>query len=111
MLTVIAAAALAFGSPSPETLSAERLIARSISEALAFQRACPVVVLDQGFVATVLAKAGVRIAPLMPDIDRQRPYHQLSIAPLETITACRLARRLFGPDGTRAAGFLSDRER
>lgn len=81
----------------------------SISEAIALQSACPALTLDSGVIATALAKSGISFAPLMPDIKAQQPYHTMALSLLGVSKACQLALSLYGPNGSRAAGFLAQR--
>lgn len=95
-------------APGAAPHQADDLI-RSFGEAVAFQKACPTVVVDQGYVARTLAKAGIRLAPLIPSIQSRQPYHDMALANLDLVSACKLARLLYGESGLRAAGFLTDR--
>lgn len=103
------AAALALASQSGMSADGSGATVRALGEALAFQKACPAMVLDRDFVAATLARAGIRIAPVMPRIKLAQPYHQLALSNLDVVTACILARRYYGSAGTRAAGYLVER--
>lgn len=106
----LAALALAVVQDQPAGDADHSGLVRNISKALAFQKACPVMVLDRNYVAGHLARAGISIAPLMPKILAQRPYHELALSTLDVGAACKLARLLYGENGTNAAGFLATRQ-
>lgn len=104
-IIVVAVAALGVGAATAKETSAVGLI----GEAVALARACPAVTLDRDVVAMTMARAQIRIAPLMPEIERASALYPVRIAHLDQRAVCRLARQLYGRDGTSGAGFLADR--
>jgi hypothetical protein len=80
-----------------------------LSQAIALTRACPYLKVDKTRVAVTLAKAGIRIAPLMPEIGRRADAMALNYLHMNRKDACQLARGLYGAAGTSAPGFLAER--
>jgi hypothetical protein len=79
------------------------------ADALALTRACPRLTLQRETVAMALARAGVRIAPMMPEIGRLSQAMEVRYVHLELKQACSVARQRYGEAGSTAAGFLADR--
>lgn len=114
-VSVAAAVAMALLSQRAE-LEAGETILRSpsqaiatISEAMALQAACPALTLDPARIADALTRSGIRFEALVPEIRAQGPYHRLGLSLLGIEKACRLALSLYGPEGSRGAGFLARR--
>jgi len=80
-----------------------------LSDAIALTRACPSVRIDTDRVARTLARAGISLAPLMPEIGRQSKAMALRYIHLDRKRACAVARQRYGAGGTAAAGFLAER--
>lgn len=110
MLGIFMAVALATGGHDVGTPVAggDRAV-RAISEAAALSKACPAMLMDRHAIAASLARIGVSIAPLMPEIAAQARHLDIKYAHLGYRETCAIARRLFGSNGSVAAGYLSDR--
>lgn len=80
-----------------------------LSQAIALTRACPYLTLDRAQVAATLARAGIRVGPVMPEIVRRSQTMALNYAHLDRKEACAVARGLYGAAGTSAPGFLAER--
>lgn len=80
-----------------------------LSQAIALTRACPYLKIDKTQVAVTLARAGIRIAPIMPEIGRRSEAMALNYVHMDRKDACMLARKLYGAAGTSAPGFLAER--
>ncbi|MDP3898553.1 MAG: hypothetical protein Q8Q62_17925 [Mesorhizobium sp.] len=80
-----------------------------LSDAIALTRACPSLRIDQNSVAMTLARAGVNLKPIMPEVARQSEAMALRYLTLDRKQACALGRKLYGASGVSAAGFLAER--
>lgn len=80
-----------------------------LSDAIALTRACPSLVIDRKSVAFALARAGISLRPLMPEIGRQSEAMALRYMTLDRRQACAIGRKLYGADGVIARGFLAER--
>lgn len=100
------AASLQFGTPS-STAQLDEI--GKLSHAIALTRACPYLKLDKTQVALTLARAGIRIGPMMPEVGRRSQAMALNYLHTERKQACAIARQLYGAAGTSARGFLAER--
>lgn len=80
-----------------------------LADALALSRACPRLSIHRETVAMALARAGVRLAPMMPEIGRMSHAMALRYVHLEVKEACAVARQRYGAAGYSAPGFLAER--
>lgn len=99
------AATLEFGLASEPQLDA----VGKLADAIALSKSCPILRLDKEMVSMTLAKAGISIAPLVPQISERSQSMALRYVALNSKGACTLARKRYGKDGTAAAGFLAER--
>ena len=83
--------------------------AAKLSDAIALTRACPSLMVDQNSVALTLARAGVNLMLIMPEIGRQSEAMALRYLAMDRKSACTLGRTLYGATGVSAAGFLAER--
>ena len=108
--TLLAALGVAAGLHAGAPLDVRQLDEiGKLSQAIALTRACPYLTLDRAQVAATLARAGIRIAPMMPEIGRRSEAMALNYVHMDRKDACELARGLYGAAGTSAPGFLAER--
>lgn len=104
-LAALGVAAMLHFNPSLE----ERLDpVGKLADAIALSRSCPSLQLDKQAIAMTLARSGISIAPLIPQIAERSRSMAMQYVLMSYRDACALARERYGKTGTAAAGFLAE---
>ena len=80
-----------------------------LADAIAIARTCPYLRLDEDAISRTMARQGIRLAPLMPEIMTRSRAMEGRYILTKSREACRLGRQLYGASGSAAAGFLAER--